>query len=73
MSTKRILNTAEAQNPVWQKVEAHVREELARARRRLEGTGTSAEERTALVWQIKTLKDFIALGSDEKNVAGAGE
>ena len=56
------LTQYEINTPLWSKLVAYYTPKLATYRARLENTTTSDEERRALAWQIKGIKELLAMG-----------
>ena len=66
------LNAAETGTPLWLKLVDWYTPILAKYRARLENPLLPEEERVALCWQIKSIKEFLALGEpDAKKGDGA--
>lgn len=55
------LNQHDLSTPLWSKLCAHYEPLLARARARLENPQMPESERIALCWQIKNIKEFLAM------------
>lgn len=67
------LNAHEIATPLWTKLVEHYTPILSKHRARLENPALAEHERVALCWQIKVIKDFLALAEPEqKKVTGAG-
>jgi hypothetical protein len=67
------LAAHEIATPLWTKLVANYEPELARLRARAENPRMIEAERIELLWQIKFIKDFLALAEPEqKKVSGAG-
>lgn len=66
------LNAAETGTPLWNKLVEYYTPLLAKYRARLENPLLPEAERVALCWQIKSIKEFLALGEpDVKKGDGA--
>lgn len=62
----------EVATPLWAKLTDHYIPLLAKHRARLENPALPESDRIALCWQIKSIKDFLALAEPEqKKVTGA--
>jgi hypothetical protein len=62
----------EIAQPLWTKLVEHYTPLLAKYRARLENPSMPEAERISLCWQIKHIKEFLALGQPEsKKEAGA--
>lgn len=63
------LNNAEIAQPLWQKLEAHYTPTLAKLRARAENPELPEADRVPLLWQIRFIRDFLALAQPvEKKV-----
>ena len=60
------LSPHEIATPLWNKLTEHYSPILAKHRARLENPGIEERERVALCWQIKAIKDFLALAEPER-------
>lgn len=60
------LTQHEVAQPLWSKLVDHYSPLLAKHRARLENPALPESERIALCWQIKSIKDFLALGEPEQ-------
>ena len=68
-----VLTKTEVNTECWRKLREHYEEVLAGMRARLEQPRMDERERTALCWQIQTVKEFLAIEEQaQKNVTGAG-
>lgn len=66
------LNAAETGTPLWTKLVEYHLPILAKYRARIENPLLPEAERIALAWQIKSIKEFLALGEpDAKKGDGA--
>ena len=66
------LTGLEIGSALWAKLVAHYEPMLAKYRARLENPLIPETERIALCWQIKSIKEFLALGEPElKKETGA--
>ena len=67
------LAAHEIATPLWTKLVEFYTPELAKLRARAENPLLPEAERIPLLWQIKHIKDFLALATPEqKKVSGAG-
>lgn len=67
------LTQYEIATPLWTKLVEFYTPELVRLRARAENPKMPEAERIELLWQIKFIKDFLALAEPEqKKVSGAG-
>lgn len=67
------LAAHEIATPLWSKLVEFYTPELAKLRARAENPRLPEVERIDLLWQIKHIKDFLALAEPEqKKVSGAG-
>lgn len=60
------LTQYEINTPLWVKLTEFYTPKLATYRMRLENPSTPDAERTALAWQIKVIKEFLALAEPEQ-------
>lgn len=74
MAEKLKLAQWEIDDKTWQRLSAHYEAKLSTLRKRLENPATPEDQRTGLIWQVHTIKGFLAHGQpDEQNAADAGE
>lgn len=74
MADKLKLAQWEINDKTWQRLAAHYEAKLAGLRKKLENPHTAEDQRTGLIWQVHTIKEFLAHGQiDDKNAADAGE
>lgn len=67
------LTHLEIGSPLWAKLVAHYEPKLVTYRARLENPNIPETERIALCWQIKSIKEFLALAEPElKKETSAG-
>lgn len=60
------LNTVEAGTPLWNKLVAYYTPALAKLRARAENPELPEAERKGLLYQIKFIKEFLALAEPEQ-------
>lgn len=60
------LTPHEIAQPLWAKLVDHYTPLLAKHRARLENPALPEVDRIALCWQIKSIKDFLALAEPEQ-------
>jgi len=66
------LTQVEIASPLWNKLAEHYTPILAKLRARAENPELSEADRMPLLWQIKHIKDFLALSqTEQKKVTGA--
>lgn len=65
------LTPFEVQSALWAKLTEHYTPTLAKHRARLENPAIDERERIGLQWQIKVLKDFLALAEPERKKESA--
>jgi hypothetical protein len=67
------LTSHDRSSSLWVRLEAHLVEMVAAARRKNDDETITEQQTAALRGRIKCLKSLIALGADRPTVTGAGD
>jgi hypothetical protein len=65
------LSNHEISTPLWQRLVEHYTPMLAKLRARAENPELPEADRVKLLWQIKHIKDFLALAEPEQKKVAA--